>query len=157
MELADDPKPKLHRKKQAGSKATKKKKAGNEKDNQRNPKAFIYRSAVKAAKSKRRTLDLKTKRHRLPQVDRTPLEPPPFLVAVVGPPKVGKSTLITGLVKHFTRQTLTNHHGPVTVVSGKKRRLTFVECNNDINCMIDIAKVADLVSIIKICSCNIDI
>ena len=31
-------------------------------------------------------------------------------------------------------------------VSGKKRRLTIIECNNDINCMIDIAKIADLVS-----------
>lgn len=29
---------------------------------------------------------------------------------------------------------------------GKKRRLTFMECNNDINTMIDLAKVADLVS-----------
>ncbi len=29
---------------------------------------------------------------------------------------------------------------------GKKRRLTFIECNNDINSMIDLAKVADLVS-----------
>lgn len=29
--------------------------------------------------------------------------------------------------------------------TGKKRRLTFVECNNDINSMIDLAKVADLV------------
>ncbi len=28
---------------------------------------------------------------------------------------------------------------------GKKRRLTFIECNNDINSMIDVAKVADLV------------
>jgi len=32
--------------------------------------------------------------------------------------------------------------------SGKKRRLTFMECNNDINTMIDLAKVADLVSLI---------
>lgn len=31
------------------------------------------------------------------------------------------------------------------VFSGKKRRLTFMECNNDINTMIDLAKVADLV------------
>lgn len=30
---------------------------------------------------------------------------------------------------------------------GKKRRLTFIECNNDINTMIDLAKVADLVSV----------
>lgn len=28
---------------------------------------------------------------------------------------------------------------------GKKRRITFIECNNDINCMIDLAKVCDLV------------
>lgn len=30
-------------------------------------------------------------------------------------------------------------------MSGKKRRLTFMECNNDLNSMIDVAKVADLV------------
>ena len=30
--------------------------------------------------------------------------------------------------------------------SGKKRRLTLIECNNDINSMIDVAKIADLVS-----------
>lgn len=29
---------------------------------------------------------------------------------------------------------------------GKKRRLTFIECGCDINMMIDLAKVADLVS-----------
>ena len=29
--------------------------------------------------------------------------------------------------------------------AGKKRRITLVECGNDINCMIDLAKVADLV------------
>ena len=28
---------------------------------------------------------------------------------------------------------------------GKKRRLTFIECSNDLNSMIDIGKVADLV------------
>jgi ribosome biogenesis protein BMS1 len=30
-------------------------------------------------------------------------------------------------------------------LAGKKRRLTFVECANDLNCMIDIGKIADLV------------
>ena len=99
----------------------------------------------------------------VPVVDRTPLEPPPVLIAVTGPPKVGKSTLIAGLVKNFTRQNLSDHKGPVTVVSGKiaclctmygqilllclgkKRRLTFIECGNDVNTMIDVAKTADLV------------
>jgi ribosome biogenesis protein BMS1 len=40
---------------------------------------------------------------------------------------------------------LTEIKGPITVVSGKKRRLTFMECSNDMNSMIDIAKIADLV------------
>lgn len=35
--------------------------------------------------------------------------------------------------------------GLIVMFSGKKRRLTFMECNNDINSMIDLAKVADLV------------
>lgn len=33
----------------------------------------------------------------------------------------------------------------VAAVLGKKRRITLIECNNDINSMIDLAKVADLV------------
>lgn len=78
-------------------------------------------------------------------VDRNPVEPPPLVVAVVGPPKVGKTTLINNLIKLFTRHPLTEVKGPVTLVIGKKRRVTFIECNNDVNSMIDLAKVADLV------------
>jgi len=88
---------------------------------------------------------LDTKKQHIPLVDRTPLEPPPIIVAVVGPPKVGKTTLINGIIKNFTRQPLTTINGPVTIVSGKRRRITLIECNNDINSMIDLAKVADLV------------
>ena len=82
----------------------------------------------------------------VPLVNRTPDDtPPPVIVAIVGPPEVGKSTLVKSLVKRYTKQTLSDIKGPVTVVSGKKRRLTFIECNNDLNSMIDIGKVADLV------------
>uniref|UniRef100_A0A8C0TXZ1 Bms1-type G domain-containing protein n=1 Tax=Canis lupus familiaris TaxID=9615 RepID=A0A8C0TXZ1_CANLF len=49
------------------------------------------------------------------------------------------------LIRNFTRQKLTEIRGPVTIVSGKKRRLTIIECGCDINMMIDLAKVADLV------------
>lgn len=49
------------------------------------------------------------------------------------------------LIKNYTRQKLNNIKGPVTVVSNKNRRLTFIECNNDLVSMIDVAKVADLV------------
>lgn len=93
----------------------------------------------------RRKQDLQTKKHHIPLVDATPDEPPPIVIAVVGPPKVGKSTLINNLIKNFTRTNVTNINGPISIVVSKKRRLTIIECNNDINAMIDIAKCADLV------------
>ncbi|KAL0615749.1 Ribosome biogenesis protein BMS1-like protein [Plecturocebus cupreus] len=144
---------KKHRKKNSGPKAEKRKKRhlqdlqlGDEEDaRKRNPKAFAVQSAVRMARSFHRTQDLKTKKHHIPVVDRTPLEPPPIVVVVMGPPKVGKSTLIQCLIRNFTRQKLTEIRGPVTIVSGKKRRLTIIECGCDINMMIDLAKVADLV------------
>lgn len=133
---------KQHRERKKGRKADKKK----AKDlNQKNPKAFTFNSAVKAERRFRRNQDIETKKQHIPVIDRTPVEPPPVLVAVVGPPKVGKSLVVECLIKSFTKQPLTSLKGPVTVVSGKRRRITFVECNNDINSMIDIAKVADLV------------
>ncbi|XP_047366647.1 ribosome biogenesis protein BMS1 homolog isoform X3 [Vespa velutina] len=145
----DNLKHKTHRERNAGRKAEKKK-AKNQHvqeltDKQKNPKAFTFNSAIKAERRFRRKQDIETKKQHIPVVDRTPLEPPPILVAIVGPPKVGKSLLIQCLIKSYVKQPLTNIIGPVTVVSGKKRRITFMECNNDISCMIDIAKVADLV------------
>ncbi|XP_075466527.1 ribosome biogenesis protein BMS1 homolog isoform X2 [Ascaphus truei] len=144
---------KKHRKKNSGTKANKKRTrqqgeagAGTEEDaRKRNPKAFAVQSAVRMARTFHRTQDLKTKKHHIPVVDRTPLDPPPVVVVVMGPPKVGKSTLIRCLIKNFTKQKLTEIRGPVTIVSGKKRRLTIIECGCDINTMIDLAKVADLV------------
>ncbi|XP_067203933.1 ribosome biogenesis protein BMS1 homolog [Linepithema humile] len=138
-----------HKERHAGRKAEKKKakKVHIQEltDKQKNPKAFTFNSAIKAERKFRRRQDIETKKQHIPLVDRTPLEPPPILVAVVGPPKVGKSLVIQCLIKSYVKQPLTNILGPVTVVSSKKRRITFMECNNDINSMIDIAKVADLV------------
>ncbi|KAG7226575.1 hypothetical protein INR49_003732 [Caranx melampygus] len=141
---------KRHQQKHSGPKAERKKlrKQGGsteQDERKRNPKAFAVQSAVRMAKTFHRAQDIKAKKHHIPLVDRTPLEPPPVVIVVVGPPKVGKSTLIRCLIKNFTRQKLGDICGPVTIVSGKKRRLTFMECNNDINTMIDLAKVADLV------------
>lgn len=66
-----------------------------------------------------RAQDIKTRKHHIPLVDRTPLEPPPVVIVVMGPPKVGKSTLIRCLIKNFTRQKLSDICGPVTIVSGQ--------------------------------------
>ncbi|KAK7690130.1 hypothetical protein QCA50_006779 [Cerrena zonata] len=81
-----------------------------------------------------------------PLINRTPDdEPPPVIVAIVGPPGVGKTTLLKSMIRRYTKQTLNEAKGPITVVSGKKKRITFIECNNDMNSMIDVGKVADLV------------
>uniref|UniRef100_A0A2K6CHV4 Uncharacterized protein n=1 Tax=Macaca nemestrina TaxID=9545 RepID=A0A2K6CHV4_MACNE len=140
METKDQ---KKHRKKNRGPKAAKKKKRhlqdlqlGDEEDAwKRNAKAFAVQSAVRMARSFH-SYDLKTKKHHIPVVDRTPLEPP-SIVAV--------STLIECLIWNFTLQKLTEITGPVMVASGKKRRLTIIECGCDINMMVDLAKAADLV------------
>jgi ribosome biogenesis protein BMS1 len=65
-----------------------------------------------------RSQDIKTKKHHIPLVDRTPVEPPPVVVAVVGPPKVGKTTLLQCIVKNYAKQRLAHIQGPVTVVAG---------------------------------------
>ncbi|KAI3934412.1 hypothetical protein MKW92_027506 [Papaver armeniacum] len=77
--------------------------------------------------------------------------PPPFLILVQGPPKVGKSLLIKSLVNHFTMEEHRNDiQGPVTIRTADKRtRLQFVECPDDINAMIDAAKYADLVLLME--------
>uniref|UniRef100_A0A1A9ZFW2 Bms1-type G domain-containing protein n=1 Tax=Glossina pallidipes TaxID=7398 RepID=A0A1A9ZFW2_GLOPL len=151
-------KPKSHRARQSGVKANKKKlKAAKDSiqreshitARQRNPKAFAINSAQKAERNFRRKEDLTAKKQHIPVVDQIPDVPPPILIGVVGPPKVGKTTLICNLVKNFTRTnvstTQTHIKGPITIVTSKKRRITLLECNNDINSMIDVAKCADLV------------
>lgn len=100
---------------------------------------------MRAERNFRRSEDITAKKQHIPLIDKSSNEPPPILVAVVGPPRVGKTTLIQNLIKSFTRTNVTNIQGPITIVTSKKRRITLIECNNDINCMIDIAKCADLV------------
>ncbi|KAL1748374.1 hypothetical protein HDZ31DRAFT_60358 [Schizophyllum fasciatum] len=119
---------------------------GKEKQKGFNEKAFAPKSGRRAERQGRRNVERDQTRLHVPLVNRTPEdEPPPVVVAIVGPPGVGKTTLLKSLVRRYTKQTLSEPKGPITVVSGKKKRLTFVECNNDLNSMIDIGKVADLV------------
>lgn len=112
-----------------------------------NAKAFAVSAPGKMAKQMQRTSDKNERKLHVPMVDRTPDDdPPPVIVAVVGPPGTGKTTLIKSLVRRLTKTSLTEVNGPITVVSSKRRRLTFIECPaDDLNSMIDISKVADLV------------
>ncbi len=91
-------------------------------------------------------IQIKEKRLHVPLVDRLPEEAPPIIVAVVGPPGVGKTTLIKSLIKRYTKHNLSSPSGPLTVVTSKRRRLTFIECPADsLASMIDVSKITDIV------------
>lgn len=111
-----------------------------------NPKAHAFANPGRLQRDTARSHDQKEKRLHVPLVDRLPEEAPPLVVGVVGPPQVGKTTLIKSLIRRYTKQTLSNPTGPLTVVTSKRRRLTFLECPAEsLAAMIDIAKVVDIV------------
>ncbi|KAK0942165.1 Glycoside hydrolase 2 (Mannanase, beta-galactosidase) [Friedmanniomyces endolithicus] len=113
---------------------------------QPNPKAFAYAAPGRLAKQAARSHDVREKRLHVPLVDRLPEEAPPLVVGVVGPPGVGKTTLIKSLVRRYTKQSVSDPRGPLTIVTGKRRRLTFIECPSDsLASSIDLAKVVDIV------------
>ncbi|UIZ28400.1 hypothetical protein KXD40_004540 [Peronospora effusa] len=143
-----------HRKSKSGAKVNKQKRKDYEKqkkeqpsvaEQRKNPKAFGVAKAGRARKTIQRNLDRAHRKEYVPQQNRGENLPPPISVVVMGPPGSGKSTVIRSLVKRYTRHNLVEVKGPVTVVSGKDRRITFFECPNDLNAMIDLAKIADLV------------
>ena len=119
MSELEEAKGKSHRSRQAGPKTLKKKRRTRDDNKAGNKKAFTFKSAVRAARSTRRTLDKQSKKHHIPVIDRRPREPPPAVVMVAGPPCVGKSTLISSLIKNYTRQSVVDVKGPVTIVSGE--------------------------------------
>ena len=139
---------KTHKAPRAGRKAekkdaVKKKKLGISKDKTNN-RAFAYNQGEALAQKLRRTLDMQETKLHAKIDNRTYGEPPPKVVAVVGPPGSGKTTLIKSLVKHYTKNRLTEVQGPVTIRTGMTR-ITLFECPTELNAMIDLAKVADLV------------
>ncbi|XP_026437728.1 ribosome biogenesis protein bms1-like [Papaver somniferum] len=77
-------------------------------------------------------------------------ERPPYVIVVHGPPKVGKSTLIRSLVGYYSKDNRYSVHekGPIKIISGKKRRIQFVECPNSVSGMLDAAKYADAVMLL---------
>ena len=144
---------KSHRKKKSGKKVENRKKgaknAGLDHDaaaaKRRNPRAFIFSSKGKAKIQKARSAERDQRRMHVPMVEQITDEPPPYVVLVHGPPGVGKTTLIRCLVRHWSRVDVKDIKGPITLVAGKQRRLTFVEAPQDMTAMVDAAKYADLV------------
>lgn len=102
------------------------------------------------ARRVRLSADRSEKRQKNPTalVDRSGGDAAPRVVALVGPAGVGKSTIIRNLVKHYSKRRLPAVVGPVTIVAGRKRRITFIEVGGDLAAMVDAAKVADLVLLV---------
>lgn len=71
----------------------------------------------------------------------------PFVITIMGPKGSGKTMLLKSLVKRFTKKSINENDlkGPITVIGGKNKKFTFIECPNDINSMIDLSKISDLV------------
>ena len=140
------------RKEGRGAKEKKKDKlakdAGTRKERHNN-RAFSVANIGRTQRNNQRNSDRSQKKEYVPLTDRrTDLshETPPSCVVVMGPVGVGKSTLIRSLVKLYTNHNLTTVTGPITVVTGKHKRITLLECpSNDTAALLDCAKVADLV------------
>jgi ribosome biogenesis protein BMS1 len=138
-----------------GAKEKKKDKAHKEKgtrNEKHNSRAHSVANIGKTKRSVQRNLDRSQKKEYVPTVDRrTDLvhETPPSVIVIMGPKGVGKSTLIRSLVKLYTNHNLTTISGPITLITGKTKRITIFECPTDPNqqtaAMIDCAKIADLV------------
>jgi ribosome biogenesis protein BMS1 len=142
-----------HKKTKSGRGAKEKKKDKKAKkegtrNERHNNRAFSVANIGRTQRNIQRNLDRAHKKEYAPAKDARVSEedgPPPVMICVMGPPGVGKSTLIRSLVKMYTNHNLTTVTGPITVVTGKKRRVTFFECPNDTSAMLDCAKIADLV------------
>eukprot|EP00928_Gymnodinium_smaydae_P096124 TRINITY_DN8426_c0_g1_i1.p1 TRINITY_DN8426_c0_g1~~TRINITY_DN8426_c0_g1_i1.p1 ORF type:complete len:1110 (+),score=354.23 TRINITY_DN8426_c0_g1_i1:59-3388(+) len=145
MDGGDKPK-KAHKKATKGVKGKKKKEKQTGKVEKHNPRAHSFSGGKRSVQKRvQYTLDKQAQKERAPKVDKTPDVPPPFVVVVQGPPGVGKTTVVKSLVRHYCRQRLLEMRGPITLVSGRQRRLTIIECPQDMSAMLDLAKVADLV------------
>jgi ABC-type lipoprotein export system ATPase subunit len=123
----------------------KKKSAEPPQKGKKNHRAFGVTNIVSAKRILQRNLDKQQQKEVVPLTNREETIPPPTLIVVMGPKGVGKTTLIRSLVKIYTGQNMTDCNGPITVIAGQKKRLTFFECPLDLYSMTDLAKIADLV------------
>ncbi|CAN8075605.1 unnamed protein product [Agarophyton chilense] len=144
MEAGSVPQQKAHRISRSKGKKKKSKSpgTGGKKQAVAKPGALARRIRLAADRSEKRAFN-----PALP-VDRTGGDAAPRVITVVGPQGVGKSTIIRNLVKHYSKRNIPSITGPITIVAGHRKRITFVEVGADLSSMIDAAKVADLVLLV---------
>ena len=145
---------KSHNKTKLGRGAREKKRTDNAhlKGNRTN-KSHNVSNINRTKRTVQRNLDKSHQKEYIPKDDRSKLvvelASPPAVIAVMGPKGVGKSTVIKSLVKYYTNANLQSEGmaGPITCKT-HTGRVTLLECPNDVNGMLDTAKVADLVLLV---------
>nr|XP_027202871.1 ribosome biogenesis protein bms1-like [Dermatophagoides pteronyssinus] len=135
--------PKAHNKQSKGGKAKKKQTA----IERHNPKAFTFSGGPQSVHRRvQRTAEIEQKRacysHATDKTETS--DAPPVIVVVQGPPGCGKTTLIKSLIKYYTKRSVNQLNGPVTLVVSKTRRITLIECSTEIEATLDLAKIADI-------------
>lgn len=152
----DEQRNKTHKGKLVGNKAAKKdehrkRKAGIELEPNRGKSVKAFQGPSKGSHKAQkflRSVEKKETAMHVPVMDKTLshiVSEPPLLVGVVGPPGVGKTSFIRSMVKFYSGRHLQSVRGPITVIAGKARRVTFLECPNDLKSMCDVAKIVDYV------------
>mmetsp|Transcript_33994 Transcript_33994/g.109123 ORF Transcript_33994/g.109123 Transcript_33994/m.109123 type:complete len:621 (+) Transcript_33994:77-1939(+) len=106
-------------------------------------RAFGVAKLGKAKRLAQRKADLTHQKDVAPAVDKRSHGEPP-LIAVVGPRSAGKTTLVKSLAKLHARVNVSEVLGPLTVIAGKTKRYTLLECPDDLESLIDVGKVADV-------------
>ncbi|EUD64759.1 hypothetical protein C922_04903 [Plasmodium inui San Antonio 1] len=146
-----DDKRKHHKKKKVGKKAKRKKisKGANRgaKNNEAKKfhKAFAFSGGIRSAhRRKQHQFELEEKKLRVPKHFKECSKSSPLIVAIQGPKGVGKTTLLKSLIKHYVGVSINEVRGPISIITKALKRYTFVEVDDDILNMIDVAKIADL-------------
>ncbi|ETW64025.1 hypothetical protein PFMC_00049 [Plasmodium falciparum CAMP/Malaysia] len=139
-----DDKKKHHKKKKVGKKS-KKKKINKNGNNKKYHKAFAFSGGIKSAhRRKQHLFELEEKKLRVQKVYKEGNKSSPLIVVIQGAKGVGKSTLLKSLIKYYVGITINNIKGPISIFTKNLKRYTFIEVNDDILHMIDVAKIADI-------------
>lgn len=78
------------------------------------------------------------------------------MIAIIGSPSVGKTTLVKALAKSYSGKSVTDPCGPITVSVSPIKRVTLFDVPTSLTAVLDIARVVDLVIMVIDCSKGIE-
>lgn len=113
-----------------------------------NLKAYAIQNVRETRYKLQRKAQIEYGTAKLPRITRQGATPAPDMVAIIGSPGVGKTTLTKALVRAYTGKSVTDPRGPITVSVSTTRRLTLYDVPSSLPAVLDIARVVDLVILV---------